>query len=54
MPALLPRVIPLHQLIKVDAFIPGCPPDTDRIWTAVSALLAAQPVEFEPEMLLFG
>ncbi|MDI9547910.1 MAG: NADP oxidoreductase [Chloroflexota bacterium] len=54
MPALLPRVIPLHQLIKVDAFIPGCPPDTDRIWTAVSALLAGQPVEFEPEMRLFG
>ncbi len=27
MPELIPRVIPLHQLIKVDAFIAGCPPD---------------------------
>jgi NAD-reducing hydrogenase small subunit len=22
-----PRVLPLHQVIRVDAFIPGCPPD---------------------------
>ncbi len=25
-PLLLPRVLPLHQVIRVDAFIPGCPP----------------------------
>lgn len=54
LPALLPRVLPLHQLIKVDAFIPGCPPDRDRIWAAVSALLAGQPVELETSMLRFG
>jgi NAD-reducing hydrogenase small subunit len=24
---LLPQVLPLHQVIRVDAFIPGCPPD---------------------------
>lgn len=54
MPALLPKVLPLHQVIAVDAFIPGCPPDPERIWTAVTALLAGQPVEFEPEMRRFG
>ena len=27
MPQLLPKVLPLHQVITVDAFIPGCPPD---------------------------
>lgn len=53
-PALIPRVVPLHQVISVDAFIPGCPPDPDRIWTAVAALLAGKPVELDESMRRFG
>ncbi len=54
MPQLLPKVLPLHQVIAVDAFIPGCPPDTERIWAAVSALLAGEPVVLNPDMRSFG
>jgi len=54
MPALLPKVLPLHQVIKVDAYIPGCPPDPDRIWQAVKMLLAGEPVELPQEMRSFG
>ena len=54
MPALLPRVLPLHQLIPVDAFIPGCPPDPQRIWAAVSAVLKGETVALPPEMRRFG
>ena len=54
MPALLPKVLPLHQVIGVDAYIPGCPPDPERIWTAISALLEGKPVEFPEEMRKFG
>jgi NAD-reducing hydrogenase small subunit len=54
LPRLLPKVLPLHQVIGVDAFIPGCPPDTERIWAAVSALLAGEPVVLSPEMRRFG
>ncbi|MBN1993844.1 MAG: NADP oxidoreductase [Anaerolineae bacterium] len=54
MPALIPRVLPLHQVIEVDAYIPGCPPDPDRIWEAVQMLLAGKPVELSEEMRYFG
>ena len=54
MPELLPKVLPLHQVINVDAFIPGCPPNADRIWAAVSALLAREPVVLSPNMRRFG
>ncbi len=54
MPELLPRVIPLHQLVKVDAFITGCPPDTERIWAAVGPLLQGEMPELDAEMQLFG
>jgi NAD-reducing hydrogenase small subunit len=54
MPVLLPHVLPLHQLIKVDAYIPGCPPEPDRIWAAVSALLQGQPVVLDESMRKFG
>lgn len=41
-PGLLDRVEPLHQVIEVDAFVPGCPPPADRIIAAVEALLAGE------------
>ncbi len=38
-PPLLPQVLALHKVIRVDAFIPGCPPPADRIQAALEALL---------------
>jgi NAD-reducing hydrogenase small subunit len=36
---LMVKAVPLHEVIKVDAFIHGCPPTADQIWQAVSDLL---------------
>jgi NAD-reducing hydrogenase small subunit len=38
-PALLPRALPLHEVIHVDVYLPGCPPSADRIQRAVFAIL---------------
>ncbi len=38
-PRLTERVAPLHHMVPVDEFIPGCPPDADQIWNALLALL---------------
>jgi NAD-reducing hydrogenase small subunit len=54
LPALLPKVLPLHQVIAVDAYITGCPPDPARIWQAVQALVKGEALELSPEMRRFG
>lgn len=41
-PRLMPKVRPLHEIVKVDVFIPGCPPSADVIFFAVSELLAGR------------
>jgi NAD-reducing hydrogenase small subunit len=38
-PRLTARVAPLHHVVSVDEYIPGCPPDAERIWQALLALL---------------
>jgi len=38
-PRLLPRALPLHNHVKVDVFIPGCPPSADTIFFAVTELI---------------
>lgn len=42
LPALLPKALPLHQIIPVDVFIPGCPPDAERIRSALLAVLEGE------------
>ena len=44
-PLLLNRVVPCHEVVKIDYHLPGCPPSADTIWEALVALLTGKPVE---------
>ncbi len=39
LPLLLDKVHPIHEIVKVDYFRPGCPPSADVFWTFLSALI---------------
>jgi NAD-reducing hydrogenase small subunit len=41
-PALLDRVRPVHEVVPVDVFVPGCPPSADTIHQVLSELLAGR------------
>jgi NAD-reducing hydrogenase small subunit len=45
-PLLLNQVHPIHEVVKVDYFLPGCPPSADAIWTFLTELLSGQPIAF--------
>jgi len=38
-PALLPQARPVHKVVTVDVFLPGCPPHADLIFTLLDDLL---------------
>lgn len=52
-PLLLNKVYPCHEVVKVDYFLPGCPPSADTLWAALTALLTDKPVELPYELLKY-
>jgi NAD-reducing hydrogenase small subunit len=42
LPLPLNKVHPLHEVVHIDVFIPGCPPSADAIWEVLTGLLAGE------------
>lgn len=53
-PVLLERVMPVHEMIHVDYYLPGCPPPAARIKSFVLQLLAGQQPQLTGPDLKFG
>lgn len=51
---LVKQVHPLHRDVKVDIFVPGCPPSPDRIYFVLSELLAGRMPVLDPARSTFG
>jgi NAD-reducing hydrogenase small subunit len=52
-PRLLPKALPLQEVVKVDFHIPGCPPDADTIGDALTELLAGRTPQWNEKNLRY-
>ena len=52
-PLLLNKVYPAHEVVKIDYFLPGCPPSADTLWEALVALLSDKPVQLPYELIKY-
>jgi len=53
LPIILDKVYPCHEVVKIDAFLPGCPPSADLIWEAVTALVEGRPLNLSYDLIKF-
>lgn len=53
LPIILDRVYACHEIVKIDYFLPGCPPKADLIWGALVALITGKPLELPYEVVKF-
>jgi len=53
LPLMLDKVYPCQEVVKIDYFLPGCPPSADTLWAALTALLTDQPVELPYELIKY-
>ena len=53
LPLCLDRVYPCREVVKIDYFLPGCPPGGDTLWQALVALLNNKPLELPYELIKY-
>ena len=52
-PKILDKVYPCHEVVKIDYFIPGCPPSGDTIWKFLTDLLSGKEPQLDYELLKY-
>ncbi|HTB95525.1 MAG TPA: hypothetical protein VK716_00835 [Terracidiphilus sp.] len=52
-PKLLKTVRPIQEFVKVDVYLPGCPPSADTFHAALTALVKGEPLDI-PALTRFG
>ena len=53
-PKLTPRVMPVHEFVPVELFLPGCPPPAARIKSLLEQVLAGKGVALAGQEITFG
>lgn len=45
-PLLLDSIHPLHEVVRIDYFLPGCPPRADTFWKFLTDIVAGNEITF--------
>ena len=53
LPLLLDKVRPLNEVVRIDYFIPGCPPSGETIWKYVTDLISGNNPRLGFELLRY-
>jgi NAD-reducing hydrogenase small subunit len=53
LPIILDKVYPCHEIVKIDYFIPGCPPSADLIWDALMTLVKGDELKLPYEIFKY-
>ena len=53
LPIILDKVYPCHEIVKIDYFLPGCPPSAELIWNALTALIGGKPLDLPYEIVKY-
>jgi NAD-reducing hydrogenase small subunit len=54
LPLLLDHVNPIHKVVAIDYFLPGCPPHADLIWYVITELLEGHEPILTEDLLKYG
>jgi len=47
------KVYPCHEIVKIDYFLPGCPPCAELIWEALSSLITGKDLDLQYELIKY-
>ncbi len=53
LPMLLDKVYPCQEIVKIDYYLPGCPPSAELIWETLVALLKGTEINLPYEVIKF-
>ena len=53
LPMILDKVYPCHEIVKIDYFLPGCPPRADLLWNALVGILTGQAIDIPYQAFKF-
>jgi len=53
LPLMLDRVYPCQEVVKIDYFLPGCPPPAQAFWELLTAILKGEPVKLSYQALKY-